>query len=113
MSTSVVRQAGGGLHVPVLREQIEKTLVPSSGKMESFVDATIGAGGHSASLLRTHSHSLRLLVGLDRDASALTHARHALAQERAHLPNTRAAHATLQFVHCDFRHALSSSSTHC
>jgi hypothetical protein len=41
------------------------------------------------------------------------HARHALAQERAHLPNTRAAHATLQFVHCDFRHALSSSSTHC
>lgn len=59
-------------HVPVLRAEVLAALDPSDGKV--FVDATLGAGGHSEAILRV---SGTRVIGLDRDPSAL-----ALASER-------------------------------
>ena len=59
-------------HVPVLRAEVLAALDPSEGKV--FVDATLGAGGHSEAILRV---SGTRVIGLDRDPSAL-----ALASER-------------------------------
>lgn len=44
--------------------------------MRTFVDGTLGAGGHSAALLSEHS-DMRLLIGIDKDPVA-----HAIAQKR-------------------------------
>jgi 16S rRNA (cytosine1402-N4)-methyltransferase len=53
-------------HVPVLRAEVLAALDPADGK--TFVDATLGAGGHSEALLRV---SGTRVIGLDRDPSAL------------------------------------------
>ncbi|MBL9024753.1 MAG: 16S rRNA (cytosine(1402)-N(4))-methyltransferase RsmH [Myxococcales bacterium] len=59
-------------HVPVLRAEVLAALDPAEGKV--FVDATLGAGGHSEAILRVSGTKV---IGLDRDPSAL-----ALASER-------------------------------
>lgn len=59
-------------HVPVLRAEVLAALDPSEGKV--FIDATLGAGGHSEAILRVSGTKV---IGLDRDPSAL-----ALASER-------------------------------
>src|SRR5262245_66451229 len=60
------------------------------GRGGVFVDCTVGLGGHSSALLAAGADRI---IGLDRDADALTRARHALApwMERVEL------------VHADFR----------
>jgi len=57
--------------VPVLVSEVAEWLRPERGGF--FVDATVGAGGHAASLLE-RGPDLRLL-GIDRDAAALELAR--------------------------------------
>ena len=72
-------------HVPVLLDRIVALLDPALADRDAvLVDATLGAGGHSAALLSQHSRLT--LVGVDRDESALRLARTRLAPyaERTH-----------------------------
>jgi 16S rRNA (cytosine1402-N4)-methyltransferase len=62
-------------HVPVLPEETLQYLQPERGGL--FVDCTVGLGGHARLLLE---RGATRLIGLDRDASALAHARKVLAQ---------------------------------
>jgi 16S rRNA (cytosine1402-N4)-methyltransferase len=62
-------------HVPVLAEETLHYLRPERGGL--FVDCTVGLGGHARLLLE---RGATRLIGLDRDASALTHARQVLAE---------------------------------
>jgi 16S rRNA (cytosine1402-N4)-methyltransferase len=59
-------------HVPVLRAEVLAALDPSEGKV--FIDATLGAGGHTEAILRVSGTKV---IGLDQDPSALV-----LASER-------------------------------
>lgn len=88
-------------HVPVLRERVQQVLQPRSRRVRTLLDATVGAGAHAASLLQANAASLDLLVGLDRDASALEHARSALAQACANVaPHT----PSVELVQCNFQY---------
>jgi 16S rRNA (cytosine1402-N4)-methyltransferase len=62
-------------HVPVLAEETLHYLRPERGGL--FVDCTVGLGGHARLLLE---RGATRLIGLDRDASALAHARQVLAE---------------------------------
>ncbi len=55
-------------HVPVLLDEVLHYLSPEPGK--TYVDATLGAGGHSESILERIQPNGRL-IGIDQDASAL------------------------------------------
>lgn len=57
-----------GRHVPVLYHAVLAGLQPGPGS--TFIDGTVGAGGHAAGLLEASSPTGRLL-GLDRDPAAL------------------------------------------
>ncbi|GIX06138.1 MAG: ribosomal RNA small subunit methyltransferase H [Candidatus Poribacteria bacterium] len=61
------------VHVPVLLEEVMGLFSPGSG---TYVDATVGLGGHAFELLRRGGEGLRL-IGIDRDPEALQ-----IAQER-------------------------------
>lgn len=56
-------------HIPVLREEILTYLNPKSGGL--YVDATIGLGGHSLSVLQKSAPTGKL-IGIDQDAFALS-----------------------------------------
>ncbi len=73
-------------HVPVLLGRVLSLFAPALDRPDAVVvDATLGAGGHSAALLSQHSDLT--LVGLDRDPAALRLAGERLAPqaERVHL----------------------------
>lgn len=59
-------------HVPVLPNEVLQALDPKPG--EHFVDATIGGGGHAASILERTAPSGRLL-GIDLSAEAIARLR--------------------------------------
>ncbi|HZW43128.1 MAG TPA: 16S rRNA (cytosine(1402)-N(4))-methyltransferase RsmH [Dermatophilaceae bacterium] len=66
-------------HVPVLRDRILELLAPALEQPASvMVDATLGMGGHSESVLE-HCPNARVL-GIDRDREALTLAGERLAR---------------------------------
>ena len=71
MSNSV-----SGLHEPVLRAEVLRLLSPLAGRM--VVDGTVGLGGHSEAILRADP-SVRV-IGIDRDAEALTLASQRLSE---------------------------------
>jgi 16S rRNA (cytosine1402-N4)-methyltransferase len=82
--------AGGGdgfHHVPVLLGRVVELFAPVPPGV--VIDATVGGGGHAAALLRAHAHLD--LLGLDRDADALTAAAERLAPfgDRVTLRHTR------------------------
>ena len=62
-------------HVPVLLAETLELLAVTPGGL--WVDGTLGLGGHAEAVLRASSPDGRL-VGLDRDAEALEHARERL-----------------------------------
>jgi 16S rRNA (cytosine1402-N4)-methyltransferase len=64
------------VHIPVLyKEALEALQIKSDGR---YIDATLGGGGHSAGILAASSPD-GLLLGLDRDPSAVARARTRLA----------------------------------
>ena len=62
-------------HVSVMQAEVLQYLRPESG--EAFLDGTVGGGGHSAAILAACAPRSRVL-GLDRDAHALSVARQRL-----------------------------------
>ncbi|MFN8523068.1 MAG: 16S rRNA (cytosine(1402)-N(4))-methyltransferase RsmH [Chloroflexota bacterium] len=64
-----------GQHVPVLLQEVCDWLEPHSGG--TYVDCTVGNGGHAAAILAQSSPNGRLL-GTDADPAALEVAQHAL-----------------------------------
>lgn len=80
-------------HIPVLKDHVSKLFAPIHG---TFVDATVGAGGHALALvkadLRLKIKDLRI-IGIDQDYSALT-----LAAE-----NLKGYAQNLTLVHGNFR----------
>ena len=65
------------VHTPVLLSEATSALNPQSGG--AYADGTVGAGGHSAAILRA-SAPTGLLYGCDRDQSAIEIARERLAE---------------------------------
>ncbi len=55
-------------HVPVLASEVIQYLTPQAGT--TYVDGTLGGGGHSELILQA-ARSDALLIGIDRDRSAL------------------------------------------
>ena len=75
-----------GTHVPVLLERCLELLTPALDRPGAVhVDFTLGLGGHAEAVLERFPDVV--LVGLDRDPEALTHAGHRLARfaSRTHL----------------------------
>lgn len=72
------------MHIPVLLPEVIEALQPRSGGV--YLDGTVGAGGHSAAILRASAPDGRLF-GCDQDPHALALARQNLAEfgERVHL----------------------------
>ena len=63
-------------HIPVLAEQTLQFLKPQPGG--TYVDGTVGLGGHSERILKAMKGSGRL-IALDRDEQALAHTRERLS----------------------------------
>lgn len=61
-------------HVPVLSQEILNYIIPKQEGI--FVDATLGLGGHSQSILK-HCDFIKRLIGIDLDKSAI-----AIAKEK-------------------------------
>jgi 16S rRNA (cytosine1402-N4)-methyltransferase len=62
-------------HVPVLLDEVRSLLVPERGG--TFVDCTLGLGGHSRMLLESGATRV---IGIDRDTDAIAIARETLAE---------------------------------
>jgi 16S rRNA (cytosine1402-N4)-methyltransferase len=73
------------LHLPVMVADVTRLLQPERGG--TFVDCTVGLGGHTRALLESGAD---LVVGIDRDPEALAHAARTLA---AFGPRVRLVHA--------------------
>jgi 16S rRNA (cytosine1402-N4)-methyltransferase len=59
----------GPRHIPVMEEEVVAFLRPQSGAR--FLDGTLGGGGHALALLESSAPD-SLLLGMDRDAAALS-----------------------------------------
>jgi 16S rRNA (cytosine1402-N4)-methyltransferase len=72
------------MHTPVLLQEVIKALQPKAGGV--YIDATVGAGGHSTAILAASAPDGQLF-GLDQDEQALEIARRQLAEfgDRVHL----------------------------
>lgn len=79
-------------HIPVLYESVLEALLPRPGGR--YIDATVGAGGHAAGILR-HSAPDGCLLGLDRDPQALAAARQRLEGFAGRFLLVQADYATL------------------
>jgi len=67
------------VHEPVLAAEVVELLAPAPG--ETFVDATVGGGGHAALLLERLGDN-GFLLGLDRDGDAIARCRARLGAAR-------------------------------
>lgn len=76
------------LHVPVMVEEIIEHYRGRS--LHTFIDCTLGAGGHACAIL--DAIEIGTYIGIDKDEYALSHAKHALRDKR-----------NVQFIHGNFR----------
>jgi 16S rRNA (cytosine1402-N4)-methyltransferase len=76
------------VHVPVLVDEVTRWLLPERGG--TFVDCTVGLGGHARALCE---RGATRLIGIDRDPSALAHARETLSS----------CQSPVSLVHSDYR----------
>lgn len=65
-------------HIPVMMEEVLRYLQPRSGG--SYIDGTVGGGGHTAALLEQSAPDGKVL-GIDTDAKALARVKARLADE--------------------------------
>ena len=72
-----------GPHQPVLPREVLELLKPQAGA--TIVDGTFGPGGHSELLLDAVGKEGRV-IGIDRDATAIDHARTLLESQQQQLP---------------------------
>jgi 16S rRNA (cytosine1402-N4)-methyltransferase len=86
-------------HTPVLAEQVIQFLNPRPGGF--FIDATVGAGGHSRAILELTAPDGKLLA-IDQDESALTQAGQELA----------VFGPRVVFVHANFRDVAQVAAAH-
>lgn len=77
------------VHVPVMVDEVLEFLQPRAGSI--IVDATLGGGGHAAAILERIGDEGKL-VGIDRDAVALTATRRRLGED-----------SRVVFIHGDYR----------
>ncbi len=84
-------------HLSVLPEAVIRFLEPADGK--TYLDGTLGGGGHSTLILESASGAL--LIGIDRDRSALTAAGARLA----------AYGERVRLLHGDFADVIGDSDT--
>jgi 16S rRNA (cytosine1402-N4)-methyltransferase len=85
------------MHVPVMATRVLSLLEPALvDRPAVLVDATVGLGGHAASLLAAHP-GLRL-IGIDRDPRALEISADRLAAYRTRLTLARAVYDALPAV---------------
>jgi 16S rRNA (cytosine1402-N4)-methyltransferase len=75
-------------HLSVLPEEVIRFLIPEDGK--TYLDGTLGGGGHAALILEKAPEAL--LIGIDRDQAALAAAGARLAPHEKHI----------RLVHGDF-----------
>jgi 16S rRNA (cytosine1402-N4)-methyltransferase len=73
-------------HLPVLLREVIETLSPVEGG--TYIDATVGLGGHSEEILKLIGNDGRL-IGIDRDEEALKRAGDRLKDSRAILKRGR------------------------
>ncbi len=73
-------------HLPVLSREVIETLSPVEGG--TYIDATVGLGGHSEEILKLIGTDGRI-IGIDRDEEALKRARERLKDSRAILKRGR------------------------
>ncbi len=76
-------------HISVMKDEMLEYF--SDGSIRTFFDGTLGAGGHSRAILEAHPE-IEMLIGCDRDPSALTIARENLLEWED----------KIQFVHGNF-----------
>ena len=81
-------------HAPVLVAEVVSMLGPRADG--TYVDCTVGLGGHTAALLAAGAGKV---IGLDRDAGALE-------RTRARLAGESSPASTFELVHADFRDLL-------
>jgi len=86
-------------HVPVLLEEVLQYLDPKPGGR--FIDATLGAGGHTRAILERTAPDGRLLA-LDQDESALELAK----------PTLDSFGSRVEFVHSNFRNVAGIAERH-
>jgi 16S rRNA (cytosine1402-N4)-methyltransferase len=86
-------------HTPVLLDEVLHFLSPQPGGR--FIDATLGAGGHTRAILERTSPSGSVLA-FDQDESAIERARETL----------ESFGSRVTFVHANFREVVSSASQH-
>jgi len=86
-------------HTPVLAEQVIQFLNPRPGGF--FIDATVGAGGHSRAILELTAPDGKLLA-IDQDESALTQAGQGLA----------VFGPRVVYVHANFREVAEVAAVH-
>src|SRR5438093_94438 len=86
-------------HTPVLAEQVIQFLNPRPGGF--FIDATVGAGGHSRAILELTAPDGKLLA-IDQDESALTQAGRQLV----------VFGPRVVFVHANFREVAQVAAAH-
>ena len=81
-SLNLQPSAFGAIHIPVLTKEVMEMLeVKKNG---TYVDATVGLGGHASGILSRIGDDGKL-IGIDRDEEALKHAREKLGNGRVHL----------------------------
>lgn len=80
-------------HVSVLLRESIEALSPRAGGV--YVDATLGAGGHSEAILETMGTRV---IGIDRDDAALDHARERLRRFGRRFTGIRARFSELEAV---------------
>jgi 16S rRNA (cytosine1402-N4)-methyltransferase len=74
-SARALSAPGAGEHIPVLYDKVLDGLQVQAGGR--YIDATLGAGGHAAGILRASAPNGQLL-GLDADSEAVSFSRQAL-----------------------------------
>ncbi len=65
------------MHISVLRESVLELF--RDKRLTTFIDATLGAAGHTLAILQEH-RELTCLIGFDRDLLAIEHAKKVLPQ---------------------------------